>query len=37
VKIVDDLYLESLTDGGPAPTYIEMMKHNVTRIVEALK
>ncbi|MEW6401125.1 MAG: metal ABC transporter substrate-binding protein [Chloroflexota bacterium] len=37
VQIVDDLYLESLTNGDPAPTYIEMMKHNVTRIVEALK
>lgn len=37
VKVVDDLYLESLTDGPPAPTYIEMMKHNVSRIVEALR
>jgi zinc/manganese transport system substrate-binding protein/manganese/iron transport system substrate-binding protein len=37
VKIVDDLYLESLTPGAPAASYIEMMKHNVTRIVEALK
>lgn len=37
VKVVDDLYLESLTDGPPAATYIEMMKHNVMRIVEALK
>ncbi len=37
VKVVDDLYLESLTDGPPAATYIDMMKHNVTRIVEALK
>jgi ABC-type Zn uptake system ZnuABC Zn-binding protein ZnuA len=37
VKIVDDLHLESLTNGAPAATYIDMMKHNVTRIVEALK
>jgi ABC-type Zn uptake system ZnuABC Zn-binding protein ZnuA len=37
VKIVDDLHLESLTDGPPAGTYIDMMKHNVSRIVEALK
>jgi ABC-type Zn uptake system ZnuABC Zn-binding protein ZnuA len=37
VKIVDDLHLESLTDGPPAATYIEMMKHNVTQIVVALK
>ena len=37
VKVVDDLHLESLTDGPPAATYIDMMKHNVTRIVEALK
>ena len=36
-KVVDDLYLESLTDGAPAATYIDMMKHNVTRIVDALK
>ena len=37
VKIVDDLHLESLTDGPPAGTYIDMMKHNVSRIVESLK
>jgi ABC-type Zn uptake system ZnuABC Zn-binding protein ZnuA len=37
VKVVHDLYLESLTDGAPAGTYIEMMKHNVTQIVNALK
>ncbi len=36
-KIVDDLYLESLTDGPPAGTYLDMMKHNVLQIVEALK
>jgi ABC-type Zn uptake system ZnuABC Zn-binding protein ZnuA len=37
VKVVKDLYFESLTDGAPAATYIEMMKYNVTQIVEALK
>ncbi len=37
VKVVDTLYLESLTDGDPAPTYIAMMKHNVTSIVDGLK
>ncbi len=36
-KVVDTLYLESLTEGAPAPTYIDMMKHNVTEIVNALK
>ncbi|MCJ7434487.1 MAG: zinc ABC transporter substrate-binding protein [Anaerolineales bacterium] len=36
-KVVSDLYLESLTEGTPAATYIDMMKHNATRIVEALK
>ena len=37
VLVVDDLQLESLTNGPPAPTYIEMMRYNVTRIVQALK
>ncbi|NOT05808.1 MAG: zinc ABC transporter solute-binding protein [Anaerolineales bacterium] len=37
VKVVDNLYLESLTDGAPAATYIDMMKHNVIQIVKALK
>ena len=37
VKIVEDLHVESLTDGAPAATYIDMMKHNVTQIVIALK
>ena len=35
--VVDDLYLESLTGGPPAGTYIDMMHHNVERIVAALK
>lgn len=37
VKVAGALHLESLTDGDPAPTYIEMMKYNVMQIVEALK
>lgn len=37
VKVIDDLHLESLTDGDPASTYIDMMKYNVSRIVDALK
>ncbi|NWG34768.1 MAG: zinc ABC transporter substrate-binding protein [Chloroflexi bacterium] len=37
VKVVDGLYLETLTDGEPAATYIDMMKYNVTLIVEALR
>ena len=37
VKVVTDLYLETLTDkDGPAPTYMKMMRHNVTRIVATL-
>jgi ABC-type Zn uptake system ZnuABC Zn-binding protein ZnuA len=37
VVVIDDLHLESLTEGAPAATYIEMMKYNVSRIVEALR
>lgn len=37
VRVVTDLHLESLTDGPPAETYIDMMKHNVTLIVGALR
>lgn len=37
VRVVTDLHLESLTDGAPAATYIDMMKHNVTQIVNALR
>jgi len=36
VRVITDLHLESLTEGSPAPTYIDMMKHNVTQIVNAL-
>ena len=37
VKVVHDLHLESLTDGPPAATYIEMMKYNVSSFVDGLK
>jgi ABC-type Zn uptake system ZnuABC Zn-binding protein ZnuA len=37
VKVVTDLHLESLTEGGPAGTYIDMMRDNVTKIVQALQ
>jgi ABC-type Zn uptake system ZnuABC Zn-binding protein ZnuA len=38
VKVVTDLYVESISEpNGPAPTYIDMIKHDVTVIVEALK
>lgn len=37
VRVITDLHLESLTDGVPAATYIDMMKYNVTQIVDALK
>ena len=38
ITVVGDLYTHSVTEaGGAAPTYIEMMRHNTQRIVEALK
>lgn len=37
VKVVTDLHLESLTEGDPAATYLDMMRYNVSKIVEALK
>ena len=38
VKLVTDLYIGSLSQpNGPAATYIDMMKYDVTRIVDALK
>ena len=36
-KVVTDLHFESLTEGAPAGTYIDMMRYDVTKIVEALK
>jgi ABC-type Zn uptake system ZnuABC Zn-binding protein ZnuA len=37
VKVVTDLHLESLTDGAPSATYLDMMKYDVTQIVSALR
>ena len=38
IKVVTDLYTHSVTAaGGNAPTYIDMMRYNVQKIVEALK
>ncbi len=37
IRVVTDLHLESLTDDAPAATYLDMMEHNVTLIVDALK
>lgn len=37
-RVVSDLYTHSLTEpDGPAPSYLAMMRHNVTQIVNALK
>jgi ABC-type Zn uptake system ZnuABC Zn-binding protein ZnuA len=38
IRVVTELFTHSLTEpGGPAPTYIDMMKYNTTAIVNALK
>ena len=38
IKVVTGLYTHSISEpNGPAPSYVEMMKYNVTLIVEALK
>lgn len=38
IKVVTDLYSHSITGpGGPAPSYLDMMKHNISVIVKALK
>jgi ABC-type Zn uptake system ZnuABC Zn-binding protein ZnuA len=38
VKVVADLYTHSVTEAsGPAPSYVEMMRQNTTKIVDALK
>jgi ABC-type Zn uptake system ZnuABC Zn-binding protein ZnuA len=38
IKVVTNLYIETLSPSdGPAATYIEMMKYNVTQIVNALR
>ncbi len=37
-KVFTDLYVETISAAdGPAPTYIDMMKHDVTVIMDALK
>jgi ABC-type Zn uptake system ZnuABC Zn-binding protein ZnuA len=37
-RVVTDLYLETLSGpNGPAPTYLDMIKYDVTQIVNALK
>jgi zinc/manganese transport system substrate-binding protein len=37
-KVITDLYVESISvPSGPAPTYIDMIKHDVTLIANALK
>jgi len=37
VKVVTNLYDGSLSSGTPADTYINMMRHNVTQMVNALR
>lgn len=37
VKVVTNLYDDSLSSGPPADTYINMLRHNVTQMVNALK
>ena len=37
VKVVTNLYDDSLSSGPPADTYINMLRHNVTQTVNALK
>ena len=38
VKVITDLYVETISaPDGPAPTYIDMIKHDVTQIILALK
>jgi ABC-type Zn uptake system ZnuABC Zn-binding protein ZnuA len=37
VKVVTDLYDGSLSDGPPADSYVNMMRHNVTMITNALR
>jgi ABC-type Zn uptake system ZnuABC Zn-binding protein ZnuA len=38
ITVVTELYIETLSaSAGPAATYIDMMKYNVSKIIEALK
>ena len=37
IKIGDELFSDALSDdAGPAPTYVDMMKHNVMAMIEGL-
>jgi zinc/manganese transport system substrate-binding protein len=37
VKVITNLYDGSLSDGPPADTYIHMMRHNASTMVNALR
>jgi ABC-type Zn uptake system ZnuABC Zn-binding protein ZnuA len=37
IRVITTLHLESLTEGAPAATYMDMMQHDVSEIVNALK
>jgi ABC-type Zn uptake system ZnuABC Zn-binding protein ZnuA len=37
VQVITNLYDGSLTNGPPAGSYLDLMRHDVTTIVEALK
>jgi len=38
IRVVADLYTESISPaGGPAPSYIEMLRYDTRAIVDALK
>ncbi len=38
ITVVDALYIDTLSDAkGPAPTYVDLIRHNTTTIVNALK
>lgn len=38
IRVVTELYSHSITDaGGPAPSYLDMMRYNTRAIVEALR
>jgi zinc/manganese transport system substrate-binding protein len=37
IRLVSDLYIEALSGpGGPAPTYLDLMRYNAGQIVGAL-
>jgi ABC-type Zn uptake system ZnuABC Zn-binding protein ZnuA len=37
VRVVTDLYDDSLSEGPPADSYLHLMRHDVTTIVTALR